>query len=350
MNKKLIGLAVAAALAAPMAANAAVTVYGAAHLSVDMFDNGNSSNNDLMTLSSNSSFIGLKADEDLGDGMKAIFGAEWQVGLDNGTTGMANRNVFVGLQGGFGTVKLGQIDDVTKQVGRAVDLFWNEQVGESRTLTRQNTAATLIDWDARMSNGINYENKFGAVTFTLNYGMANDSSETLAEDLTQMAVGLQYSAGPLYIGAAYKTVDVDSGTTTQDSDNIRVTAAYTMGAAKIVAFYQTVSGATSATDRDTMGLGASFTMGKGVLKAQYYMADDLGTTANSGADLIAVGYDYELSKTTAVYVAYATVDNDTGATFSIISAGHGNPTEAGLEATTAGNDPSAISVGMKMKF
>ncbi|MBS1246055.1 MAG: porin, partial [Proteobacteria bacterium] len=97
MNKKLLTLAIGAALvSAPMFANAAATVYGVAHLSIDMLDNGNATNSDLLTLSNNSSYLGFKAEEDLGGGTKALFGAEIQWGLDNAVSGNFNRNVFVG--------------------------------------------------------------------------------------------------------------------------------------------------------------------------------------------------------------------------------------------------------------
>jgi predicted porin len=373
MNKKLLTLAVGAALAAaPMiAAQAAVTVYGVAHLSIDSLDNGNTAvapaGSSILTLSSNSSYIGFKADEDLGDGMKALFGAEIQIGLDNnggtlaGATAantMFNRNVFVGLQGGFGTVRLGNYDDVMKQIGRKVDLFYSEQLGESRSITRQS------NWDERMANSFNYETpSFGGFKVVLNYGMentTNDGGTTATAPVTQYAVGAAYESGPLFFGLAYKTIDYSNVTVATESPNaIRASLSFTLGDLQLTGLYQMVSnaGGVNGADNNTYGLGAAYTLGKVRIKGQYYAADatDVSVaTSDNGATMYALGIDYNLSKTTVAYVTYAAVSNNgtaaTGGTYSVIGAGHANPQDATYAATTAGNDPSGFSVGMRMAF
>ena len=354
MNKKLLTLAIGAALvSAPMFANAAATVYGVAHLSIDMLDNGNATNSDLLTLSNNSSYLGFKAEEDLGGGTKALFGAEIQWGLDNAVSGNFNRNVFVGLGGGFGTVRLGNYDDVLKQIGRKVDFFYSEQLGENRSLTAANSM------DARLANSINYESpKLGPVTITANYGMANNSNETTGSDLTAYVLGVQLDMGGLYVGAAYKVREVTNATLNgkESTDAYRVTASYTIGAFKIGGLYQNFKDDSKALaandiDQNVYGLGASFKIGNGLIKAQYYNADAGLAARTDGATLMAVGYDHSLSKNTIVYATYAAVDNDTTGAFQVVSgAGHGSPAEAGFNPTTAGNDPSGFSVGMRMAF
>jgi predicted porin len=379
MNKKLLTLAVGAALAAvPMiAAQAAVTVYGVAHVSVDSLDNGNTATapagSSILTLGSNSSYIGFKADEDLGDGMKAIFGAELQLGLDsngntlgnaqaNNASTLFNRNVFVGLQGGFGTVRLGNYDDVVKQIGRKVDLFYSEQLGENRALTRQGIM------DERMSNSFNYETpSFGGFKVVLNYGMENTTNDggvvaagATQAPITQYAIGAAYESGPLFIGVAYKNVDLSNVTVATESPNgIRATASFTLGDLQITGLYQTVSnaGGVNGADNDVYGLGLGYTLGKVRIKGQYYAAsaqDYSAATANNGATMYALGLDYNMSKTTVVYVTYAAVSNDgtstDGGTYSVIGAGHANPQDALYTATTAGNDPSGFSLGMRMAF
>jgi predicted porin len=389
MNKKLLTLAVGAALgAAPMiAAQAAVTVYGVAHLSVDSLDNGNTAvspaGSSILTLGSNSSFIGFKADEDLGDGLKAIFGAEIQLGLDNvggnavitgtststnppsgyattGASSMFNRNVFVGLQGGFGTVRLGNYDDVVKQIGRKVDLFYSEQLGESRSLTRQAYPGTAFGMDERMSNSVNYETpSFGGFKVVLNYGMENTTNEAgtiYTAPVTQYAVGAAYESGPLFVGLAYKTIDlsnVNSPGSPESPNGIRASVSYTLGDLQLVGLYQQVSsaGGISGQDNSTYGVGAGYTIGgKHRIKGQYYSADAYNAAGTNGASMYAVGYDFMMSKTTTVYVTYAAVTNDTAGNYSVIGAGHANPQDATYTPTAAGNDPSGFSLGMRMAF
>jgi predicted porin len=82
MNRKLLALAVTAALAAPMAAQAAPTVYGQLNLSVDMvmYDDGVADYREVQ-VNSNSSRLGVKGEEALGNGYSAVYKAEWGVSL-----------------------------------------------------------------------------------------------------------------------------------------------------------------------------------------------------------------------------------------------------------------------------
>ena len=133
MNKKLIAIAIAGAMAAPMAAHAGeATIYGVMDVSIDAFDNDDTSaaNDSSTGVSSNSSRIGFKGAEDLGGGMKAVWQVETGINLGNGTTTWAGRNSFAGLAGGFGTFILGKHDTPYKTVGRKAELFGNG-VGDS---------------------------------------------------------------------------------------------------------------------------------------------------------------------------------------------------------------------------
>lgn len=356
MNKKLLAVAIGSALAsAPMFANAAATLYGAVHLSVDSYENDAAANNKLLTMSSNSSFVGLKADEDLGGGLKGIVGAEWQMSFDAAANGMANRNVFVGLAGGFGSVKLGQMDDIVKNVGRKVDMFHNEQIGESRSLTRQNGSG--VDMDARMANSIRYDSpKLGPVTISAQYGMANDADETTGSDITQMALGAELNMGGLYGGLAWKSVDQDIGATTDAATGIRAVVSYAFPfGLKVAGLYQTIENSAGANDYETQtyGVGVSFKVGNGVIKGQYYSVGESASGNENGATLMGVGYDHMLSKNTMVYAVYGAVANDLNGTYTVIGAGHSNPNDSDWNNTSAavadGGD-KAISIGMKMKF
>src|SRR5271169_4123065 len=80
MQKKILVLAVAAAISAPALADTAnVTVYGKVDVSVDSINTGTStagaSGARSNRVESNVSIIGFKGAEDLGDGLAAV----WQV-------------------------------------------------------------------------------------------------------------------------------------------------------------------------------------------------------------------------------------------------------------------------------
>ena len=78
-------------------------------------------------------------------------------------------------------------------------------------------------------------------------------------------------------------------------------------------------------------------------------ADELKTdadgTTTTGASKIGLGVYRKLDKTAKVYIAYGSVDNDTGATFQAVDGGHGDEVK-----TTTGGDPSSLSVGIEYKF
>jgi len=127
MNKKLVAVAVAGMLAAPLAAQAQtanVTLYGRLNLDMEVINakqdttqnpgntgtDGNATKQNIFRVVSNSSRLGVRGSEALGGGLSAIFQIESAVGAANGGglgSTLGTRETFVGLQGGWGTVKLG---------------------------------------------------------------------------------------------------------------------------------------------------------------------------------------------------------------------------------------------------
>lgn len=141
INKNVMAVAVAAALAAPVAAFAQasnVQIYGAIDMSVEQVwlkgttvstvstapasaqVVGAQGKNDLY---SQSSRLGFKGTEDLGNGLKAWFQIESGVGMgrDNAmTNALGGRNSAVGLEGGFGNVFIGHWDTPYKNAMTSV--------------------------------------------------------------------------------------------------------------------------------------------------------------------------------------------------------------------------------------
>ncbi len=154
MQKKLIALAVAGLASSAAFAQTNVTVYGIADGTFDyVWQSGSKSRSAaqletttalavvprlaLLSLRSrttistspafppNSSYLGFKGSEDLGNGLKAIF--QYEIGLDF-TTGSgtlaASRDSFVGLShANAGTVVLGNLTGPTRALGAALDVY-----------------------------------------------------------------------------------------------------------------------------------------------------------------------------------------------------------------------------------
>ncbi len=77
MKKSLLTIAVAATMVAPAIAMADATLYGNVHVSINAADNDIPTAQNKLDMTSNTSAIGVKGSEDLGDGMKALYKVEF---------------------------------------------------------------------------------------------------------------------------------------------------------------------------------------------------------------------------------------------------------------------------------
>ena len=124
MKQKLIALAIASALSAPaFADNANVTVYGKAFMTFEQYDAGTTGSTSQMRVNTNASRFGVKGDEDLGEGLKAVYQFEVEMDADgNAGNGLGKtRNSGAGLKGDFGQVMLGIWDSPFKVAHNAIE-------------------------------------------------------------------------------------------------------------------------------------------------------------------------------------------------------------------------------------
>src|SRR5438309_4653130 len=132
MQKKLLGMAVAAALAAPAVALAqsAVQVYGTVHMSANnaKFTSDNIGNGAVtkMGVTQHASNWGLRSTETLGGGMTAWLQAEFNVLMNRENFGpngaMSARNTGLGLRGNFGNIYFGTWETPWAQTFRLWDV------------------------------------------------------------------------------------------------------------------------------------------------------------------------------------------------------------------------------------
>ncbi|HEY0913351.1 MAG TPA: porin, partial [Solimonas sp.] len=138
MKKNLIAVAVAAMAVVPTVSFAADTkVYGRFNIGLENLKDeiGLVSGGGVIAAPTekvwrlrdmnNSSRLGFKGKEDVGLGDLAVI-YQLEYGIDpDGSEGSAfsQRNIFVGLTGGFGTVKFGKFDTLIKDAGAKVDQF-----------------------------------------------------------------------------------------------------------------------------------------------------------------------------------------------------------------------------------
>ncbi len=321
MNKKLLGLAIAAVLAAPFAAQAGVEVYGKAHVAVGQTDTG-ATDGDSLEMLSNGSNIGFRGDEDLGNGLSAIYQAEVGYNFDGATATTTNagwgtgRNSYVGLKGDWGKAVVGRHDSPYKLSTGRMDPFSDTQ-GDYNAI--MGVSPNGVAHDTRISNSIMYVSpNLGGFTVMGMYGI-NDRRDvgSTTRDRSELSLGATYNAGPLFIGAAVQSLGEQGdlvGTAYEDDVAMKIGAGYTIAEATTLnVAWESIE--TGGADKDRTGIfaGVEHKMGANTLALTYAMADDVGSTADSGATQIAVGAFRALSKATQVYALYSQLSRDAAA-------------------------------------
>ncbi|MBI5329007.1 MAG: porin [Betaproteobacteria bacterium] len=318
MKKSLIALAVAGAFAAPaFAASSNVDIYGQARVSINHGDK-----NAGWTVSDQVSRVGIKGSEDLGGGMKAIWQWESQLNnLDNNSTagvstasvtGTTQRNTFIGLAGGFGTVLAGTHDSPYKLAGSA-DIFGDTAadsqkatsgiIGRNSFDTRANNATAYIspDW-----SGFH----FAIAGFAAEEGAAGNSRGLWGAQ----SLALVYANGPLKVTGGWERYDKEFGAGgAEDKDAYKLNAAYKIGDVGLGLTWESSDPSNAAGTKKDKGLLASITYGMGpiTLGYQYGKFDDKNGTADLTRNT--VGAYYALSKRTQSYLAYNKDNNQTAA-------------------------------------
>ena len=154
MKKKLIALAVAGALAAPVVASAQgtnVTIFGRVQAEYSGVDNGNNAYQSGISDNARSSRWGLQVTEDLGRGLKA--NARFEQGFNTGSGQAATpREQWVGLSSAqWGDVKFGRVQSPFKDFagGMTIDPF------AYTTLQANGASATMTGSANGMGSGAN---------------------------------------------------------------------------------------------------------------------------------------------------------------------------------------------------
>jgi predicted porin len=177
MNKKLVAVAIAGLLAAPLAQaqTANVTLYGRANMNMAFVNGGQTSaaagntNPTVFRVDSNSSRFGIRGTESLGGGLNAIFQIE-NGSINMSSTGgvLGGRDTFLGLSGSWGTFKMGffsaPYDDITIIQGSSTlntgilstGSLW-AQATQDPSGAINGTTSTGGGFDSRLANSIRYD-------------------------------------------------------------------------------------------------------------------------------------------------------------------------------------------------
>jgi predicted porin len=347
MNKKLLTLAIGAALAsAPMFANAALTAYGKLNVGIAMIDNGNpgtaAQDSSEIVVTDDASRLGFKGEEDLGGGLKGLYLFEMTIDVDNGGFGSA-RDTFVGLGSNFGTLRIGQYNTAYKGVSIPTEIFGD---------TIADFTANGFSGETRQANNIGYTSpKFGGFSFGLEYAtsgtLSTQETGATASQQNPINAAVTWAGGPIYVAAGY--YDYDLLALNGLASAMKLSAMGTFGGFKVAATYEDQSGDGNFVVTDTANLAGMFTLGNHQFALSYsmYMADSTLTT-DQDCSMIGAGYFYNFSKTNAVKVVYNQIDN--GVAASCMGRMTGAVQSHALPNTANGNTASGFQVMMSSSF
>ena len=307
MNKKLLATAVGVALAGSMAvAQADVTLFGNVNISIDSWDNDGGG--DDVNMESNTSSLGVKGKEALGNGVSAIFLVDFQFEADGDASGVSSRDQWVGLSGDFGKLRMGTISTSYKSHGAQIDPLYRLSLqGRSHGMQSNLHSGRGEEGQGRATQTVRYDspdmNGFGV---TGHYTF--DNSEGDGEDDDPYGIGAHYKWNGLYVFADYITTDAGG-----DDEAWKVGGKYDLGNG--VALYGQYEGDDGLVDLDGVAggdlwhLGASVTVGNTLVYLGLAQRDDNDLKIGE-YDAWTLAVDHRLSKRTDAYAGFNQIDCD----------------------------------------
>lgn len=335
MKKTLVALAVLGSFAGVASAATSVTLYGTVDAGYEGWSYGkdfSSFNNTFVQggTSEANSKIGVKGQEDLGNGLAATFQLEGDINGDVGSADLFNRESTVGLKGAFGEVKVGKSkSQMELALGGVVPGHRAADVDLYSVAAKRHSNGLFYSYDnAGFSFGADVTTKGGAlgnddegkegqkVGWGVRAGYAGNvggnvtllaraayqrDGEVLSNNKQQYEAGgllaavVPYSNNALTVGVAYAQGRGDA------ADLLSAKA----GTNRIYADKaRTWSGVIASTFGPNDSAYVKYQQRKGKLED--------GSVAYNG-NVWAIGYEHALSKRTSVYadVAYATIKKPT---------------------------------------
>jgi predicted porin len=353
MKNLLVALAIVCACAAPptRAQLANVSLYGDVNLDFEMVrgKQPDDSNPTVNRVSSNSSRLGIRGNEYLGRGQVAIFQIESAINADTNAGNLGGRETYVGLQGDWGTLKLGRYltpyDDILPIFGNAPTL--TTSILSTAAVWAQGPLSKVQGgFDARLGNSVRYETPpldgfLGEIQYSTRDSSGNADGADNGDHASELrhafvaSIGAFYSKGPLDLGAAYEH-NREVRFANADDDALSLAAAYDIGTLlgssgiRIGAVYERLRYDTPTGDlkRDFWGVSATIPAGGGSIYAFWGHASNGkggavdGTTIggltkgpDSACDQWEISYSYPLSLRTLLYAGYVRIDNRANASY-----------------------------------
>ncbi|CAM4280065.1 porin [Bordetella muralis] len=300
-----------AGLAAAAQAESSVTLYGLIDLGYMYdYDESKGSAQSINSGNESGSRWGLKGEEDLGNGLKAIFQLESGFDADTGMAAQSGRLfgrwAYVGLASNtLGEIRLGRQWVLGREWGGVATPFsiaWSRS-GLGTTFGYNDgdfgasgIADNMVMWRSPKVSG--FEAAVG-YSFAIN----GDEEFGTGNNDRMVTAGVRYGRGPLRAALTYEHSYADQRRSARNASNWQLGASYDFEVVRIYAGAGRISDANKGparnVDKDVAWTaGVRVPVGPGALLASWQQ------TTNSKIKGYAVGYQYDLSKRTDLYVFY----------------------------------------------
>ena len=269
------------------------TVYGKLWISVESQDTASGTEVDMV---SNASRLGIKGSMDFGEGIEAIYQAEYEVDPVDGTADESKdrtfkqRNSFVGLKGSMGTIFLGKHDTATKKSQKKIDLF-NDLAGDIKNILQgENRMSDLVGYTTPKING--FSATFNAIKGT--EGLGDDSIGD------SISTSFSYDSENFYIALAFDSE-------LKGYDSTRLTLQIPFNRSQLGIMFQDSKKLSTGVEEYGYVISFSQKVGdKGTLKFQQAESD---MKLDSGKQF-SFGYDYKLSSKAKAFFFFTDLSGD----------------------------------------
>ena len=269
------------------------TVYGKLWISVESQDTLSGTEVDMV---SNASRLGVKGSMDFGEGLEAIYQAEYEVDPVDGTADEKNgrtfkqRNSFIGIKGSYGTLFLGTHDTALKKSQSKIDLF-NDLAGDIKN---------ILQGENRMSDFIGYTTPTLGDGFSATFNAIKGTEEEDNSIGDSTSISLNYKTKSFYASIAFDSE-------LKGYDTTRISFQVPLNRTQLGFIYQDTKELSSGLEEDGYVLSLSQKIGKkGVFKIQLAESDmKLGSGKQAS-----IGYDYKLSEKAKAFIFYTDLSGE----------------------------------------
>jgi predicted porin len=300
-------------------------------------------------VTSNASRFGLKGEEDLGDGLKAIFQVETRVNLAGNETaagtgagtlattaantmstqiGVFNglRNSNVGLKGDFGTAFVGIWDTPYKVAHNPVELFDNTTIATATALMgnyaggfnlRQNSSIQY--WTPSIGG---FQVKTAYSTSNTTNDLASPTTLTANQNPKLVSLSAAYDDAMFYAAFGYeKHIDMTGVNASQKG--ARFVGAFKFEGGQVGLAYETITRELLLGSRNAMELSAKYKFGASNVAGFVTVAGKQGYVVGTNAHQMSLRYGYNMSKRTEAYALYTSIANGASASYGIVDVTNG---------------------------